>query len=372
MTFDDTPISAPDDLELLRQEARELGMPSEITPASVGIKLRTPQEILDSADGRARATSPVAGFSARASSRKKIAVRIIAAAAAIVAIGAVIFAPGQENHARATVPPILEYQFADMGTIANAPGVDARDALLKLSERAKTQREKVAVGTTQYRLTESWYASLEDGKPSELIPSRRDQWLRADGSMRIREAFGEPLNLDGRGLSITEKSEPVQVDDETYPADESGQDPQFVAKLSGDYRTVRQALVKQGGCDDKYVTRPIGQCIYFQMTDIFLTYVVPPRVAAAFWRILADEPSLRSLGTVKDRAGRPGIGISLITEDHPEYREVLIISPDTGQLLGSEEILIKDVPDISFKAPALMSFMSLLQSQFTTKDGPTN
>ena len=81
---------------------------------------------------------------------------------------------------------------------------------------------------------------------------------------------------------------------------------------------------------------------------------------------------MRSLGAVKDRAGRSGVGISFIPAHAPMFRLVLIISPRTGELLGTEEILIKDSPDIGFTAPAIMSFTAILQSRYTDAVGPTD
>lgn len=357
MTSDDRTFGASDDLDLLRQEAAELGMPAEITPSSVGITLRLPSDIIRSA-----------ASSRPARSRKKYALRIGALAASIAAIAAVTLVPWQQEKALAGLPPVLEYQFADVHHIADAPGKDARAALLKLARTAGTQDAQPVSGTTQLVQTESWYAEIAEDEDSKLVPSRREQWFRADSSMRIREAFGQPLNLDGRGLSITEKGDAVVVHNETYPAEETSSDPQFVANLGGDDRQVRAQLIEVAGCDDKYA--PIGECLYYEISSAFLTHVVPPRVAAAFWRILADEPSLRSLGTVKDRAGRPGIGISLIAKEHPAFRKVLIISSETGQLIGSEEILIKPVPDITFTPPAIMSFTAILESRYTNAVGP--
>lgn len=359
MTSDDRTFGAADDLDLLRQEAAELGMPAEITPSSVGITLRLPSDIIRSA-----------ASSRPARSRKKYALRIGALAASIAAIAAVTLVPWQQEKALAGLPPVLEYQFADVHHIADAPGKDARAALLKLARTAEGQDTEPVSGTSQLVQSESWYSEIGENVDTILVPSRREQWFRADGSMRVREAFGEPLDLSGRGLSLTEKADPVKVYNEMYPADEMEQGPQFIATLGSEYRQVRAGLIKRAGCEEEGVTSPVGECLFGEISSLFNTYVIPSQMASVFWQILADNPSLRSLGTVKDRAGRPGIGISLIAEEYPAFRQILIISSETGQLIGSEEILIKPVPDITFKPPAVMSFTAILESRYTAAVGP--
>ncbi|MFI5430210.1 hypothetical protein [Aeromicrobium sp. UC242_57] len=86
--------------------------------------------------------------------------------------------------------------------------------------------------------------------------------------------------------------------------------------------------------------------------------------------MLSEEPSLRSLGSVNDRAGRSGIGISLIPADSPQFRKILIISPDTGGLLGTEEILIKNDSDVGIKAPAIYAFTAILDARYVSDKGP--
>jgi hypothetical protein len=46
------------------------------------------------------------------------------------------------------------------------------------------------------------------------------------------------------------------------------------------------------------------------------------------------------MGTVRDRDGRPGVAVEYLGSFwiRNDYRYVLIISPDTGRLLGAEEI----------------------------------
>lgn len=365
MRSDDRESGQPDELDLLRREAEALGMPGEITPASLGITLRSPRGIL------ARETSRTAPTNrARRVQRRRTFIRVgaIAAAAGIVAA---TFAPWQQDTARAGAPPILDYQLAQARDIASAPGEDARAVLLKLSEQASAQSPPVPLGPTQFVLSDNWFANMDAGNAtSVLVPIQRESWQRDDGSYRIRETHGRPLGADGRGLAVAGSGVLSGVVNETIPAE--GRDPQFVAKLGNDHRKVRASLLKLAGCASRSPGLVRTECLFRQISTVYSGYVIPPKVGAAFWRLLAEEEGLRSLGRVEDRAGRPGIGISFISDTSPDVREVLIVGADTGELLGKEEILIKNSPGYGVKAPAIITFTALLESRYTDERGPSD
>ncbi|MCW2747769.1 MAG: hypothetical protein JWP10_911 [Nocardioidaceae bacterium] len=106
-------------------------------------------------------------------------------------------------------------------------------------------------------------------------------------------------------------------------------------------------------------------CLYFSVRDLYSNYVVSPKLASALWTMLAHEENFSLLGNVKDRAGRDGVGISIIQKSTLTERFILIISPETGKLLGDEEVLIKKTPKFDLEAPAIMSFTAYLDSSFT-------
>lgn len=351
-----------DELELLRREARAIGMPGPITPTSVGITPQTADDVL--ARIRARDTGP-----SRAVKCRRVTVRILAIAAAAAAIVVLITAPWQQPPATAADPPVLDFEFANAHNIAYAPGEDARATLLALARTADAQPPIARNGTTQYQLTDNWYASLSDQEEAELIPKIRHSWLRADGSMRVREISGTPLSPDGRVLAKKAKAG-VRIANETYPPNDVPSS--LIDDLERDDDKIRTAIMDSAQCEVRTPGPARTSCLYLEIVSFHSQFVIPPDISAHFWRILADEPSLRLLGSVTDRVGRAGIGISLISEDAPQFRQVIIISPKTGQLIGTEDILIKDSPDDGVKAPAIYSFTAILKSEYTTAIGPTD
>ena len=84
---------------------------------------------------------------------------------------------------------------------------------------------------------------------------------------------------------------------------------------------------------------------------------------ATIWRMLAEEEGIRSLGTVKDRTGRDAVALSFIWDGAPEYRAILLADPKTGQVVGSERILIKPSSSSPVKPPAIEEFFAVVTSE---------
>ncbi|MEK2475654.1 CU044_5270 family protein [Streptomyces noursei] len=83
-----------------------------------------------------------------------------------------------------------------------------------------------------------------------------------------------------------------------------------------------------------------------------------PRETAAIVRMLADTKGLRPAGAVTDRLGRRG---QAFVHDGPDgamdaTRQMVILDPRTGQLLGTEITFTKDLPDFRITAGEVMSY----------------
>lgn len=83
-----------------------------------------------------------------------------------------------------------------------------------------------------------------------------------------------------------------------------------------------------------------------------------PRETAAVVRMLADADGLRSAGVVTDRLGRRG---QAYVYDGPDgatnsTRQMVILDPRTGELLGLEITFTKDEPEFKIKSGEVMSY----------------
>lgn len=348
------------EVEELRRVALEAGITGTMSPESLGIELDSPDDFL----ARMKALEPPQRLIRMRRGRvAALAIGSIAAASALI-LGVIPLWP--KSTAEASTPPILTFEFAAAKDIAYAPGKDSKPELQRLATVAAGAKRSVARGDVQHVVTDNWFASIEAGDSKTatvLIPQINETSLRTDGSFQLVERRGTPLSPDGRGLpehGAWDKQ--PKTADEMHPP--GTLDPVFAQNLPLQSSALRSALLEEADCsnDDPGTIR--SNCLVQQIISLYSLYVIPPKLASALWKMLSEEDGLRLLGDVKDRAGRDGTGISLIPEDEFQTRFVLIISPRTGQLLGSENILIKTTPDLDVQAPAIISFRAILDSRF--------
>lgn len=107
------------------------------------------------------------------------------------------------------------------------------------------------------------------------------------------------------------------------------------------------------------------QSVLAAITDLYREVAPDPGVRAGVLRILAEQPGIRIDGTVTDRAGRTGIGYSIVHDGGglPE-RVTLIFDPSTGQLLDQETVLISDAGALNVPIPSVVSYEVFLGAEY--------
>ncbi|SEG89668.1 hypothetical protein SAMN04489712_12421 [Thermomonospora echinospora] len=120
-------------------------------------------------------------------------------------------------------------------------------------------------------------------------------------------------------------------------------DPGLFRKSHAELRAKRvRALVES----EPHLEKEAAARFDLPIISLFLTTrPASPQVRAAAFRLLADTPGIRSIGTVTDRAGRRGIGLAArATKDDgggTVYDEVLILEPKTYRILGEQQMIVK-------------------------------
>lgn len=129
----------------------------------------------------------------------------------------------------------------------------------------------------------------------------------------------------------------------------------------------------------------------FQVTPVLLTMPVTPAVRAAFYQMLADLPGVRSLGQVRDTAGRDGVAVALsdryrgcgnemfLGKGRPSgptfsacvVQQRLVIDPDTGLPLAQELRYLKLPVGQAWSAPGgLLSYEFFGAAHWTNANPP--
>lgn len=362
-----TPVDA---VQLLRHAARDLGIPESISPEAAGIALETADEFVARMKRADRARARADRLATQGVRRRTPT--LCAAAVAVALLVLTVVQPWHGTRAIASTPPPLDYEFVAASKIAYAPGRDPRAGLRELSRVAAGTEDRFVAGGAQHITTIAMFARVGDSGPSYEgtgVPRIQETWLGADGAVRTSEESGQPLGADGRGLAAgrATKSRPLPV----FATRPSGSvDAGFVETLPTDVAGLRSALLRRGGCVDGGAGNSRSVCLYTQIVDLYGSYVIPQRVASTFWAMLAQESDFRLLGRVEDRARRAGIGVSIVPAARSSHRYVMIISRTTGQLLGTEDILIKRQPELAIDAPAIMGFTAILSANYVATPPP--
>lgn len=263
--------------------------------------------------------------------------------AAVTGVAGTIGIPGigSGGSAYATTPdPLL---------LPDGPGKPAGPALERLAEVAADQPEPDLDGRYRYTKIRAWYlhgTSSSEGTYSELEPNLVENWSAHDGS-------GRSIEIDEDGRS-----------EQTYSPGEGA--PLFDAgKLSTDPEALTRQLLARDEPSGQPDNPEIPDDIEFVRSLQTLLHhqgVVRPELQAALWEALSTK-GLTNYGTVTDRGGRDGIAFAL--DDHYEHghtRYLLVVDPDTGRPLSSEEVAITGSEVLNVRFPAVLSYEVYLEA----------
>ena len=352
---------ALDEIERFRLQAEELGFGhAEDFPELTG-DLETADEFLARMKETEQGTDGAVGATVVQATHRFRRGRWVLAAAGVAAAAAVVFAVVRPSPpAEAKLPPVLDSEFASAAAIAYAPGVPTGETLGILARASERYKPDLGRGDVQYRLSDNFFAETDDGGATRIVPRLSETWVLPDGALVRHEKVSAPLSADGRGVtaknagkSVTkEKLEPGSVD------------VKFVRGLSTDPRKLANQLLDHAQCESRALGAVRAKCLLSQIQDIYGYNVVRPEVTTAMWRMLEGEKGFRSLGDMEDRAGRTALSISFIDPSDPRYRILLLGDAKTGAVSGFEEILIKTDPNMDVKAPAVLSFSTILKTKF--------
>lgn len=99
------------------------------------------------------------------------------------------------------------------------------------------------------------------------------------------------------------------------------------------------------------------QSVLAAITDLYREAAPGPGVRAGILRVLAEQPGLTVEGTVTDRAGRTGVGYSIVHSGGGLPKQVtLIFDPYTGRLLDAESVLIESAGALNVPIPSVLSY----------------
>ncbi|WP_328812426.1 hypothetical protein [Rhodococcus sp. NBC_00297] len=212
--------------------------------------------------------------------------------------------------------------------------VTASDVLGALSGKATTAAPPRGDGPFDYIRLREWgfyTAQTQDGVvfDSGISYSTREDWRAEDGS----------------GLMISSQDGVTDVVDvPPQPANSGTATPPEGTDVAG----VRQSLLERSG--NAFTTAQWLETY----AEAWRGHVLSPAQNAAYLGVLSDRPGIDVIGETTDRAGRRGVAVSTST---PDRRTVLILDPDTGELLDIERIALSPAAvEIPVPVPTTISY----------------
>lgn len=257
---------------------------------------------------------------------------------AFVAIWSIV--PLGHQTAAALTPQPLEYE-PTSATLREV--VSMAQELVSESAATEARRGSSAVG---------WYLDLDYatvGDEAALItPQETARVWNPDGSGEVTIRAGKPYWADGRDsvLPHGELLAPGTILS-ILPFDAT-QAPQLQPQ-GGSVSDMEDLLASFGLLPDA----PAGDVINAIQT-VMDWWTLTDQQHVSLLEILVEHGSARLLGTTTDRAGRSVFAIEGDSRVNPQVRNVLLVSADTGRIIGAESTRV--VADESLPAGSVVSY----------------
>ncbi|MGW5050375.1 CU044_5270 family protein [Actinokineospora sp. NPDC004072] len=247
--------------------------------------------------------------------------------------------------------------------VVTAPAVatSAEQRLAELARLARTSGVPEAGETTEYIEMRAWYLNSQvsgGSTVSAVVPEIHRTWRAADGSGRAEWEWAEPEFRNDADRREWAASISGTETDEWSPGERP---PTF-----GPARPPATA-------DDlaRYLHRPnppdaIGPIKTFvAVHDLLRERVLTPAERAAVLELVGSLPGVTYQGTTTDRIGRAA-EVFAMDSDYAGLpaRYSLLVSPETNQMLGTEETLTTTPGALDVTIPAVISYETYVRADF--------
>ncbi|NUP64285.1 MAG: CU044_5270 family protein, partial [Nonomuraea sp.] len=236
---------------------------------------------------------------------------------------------------------------------------DSRPVSLKeLADRA--ERQVSAPGAPALRKgthVQSWSLGMSDGKPPVTLPEERVVRWQADGSHTELVVATDPRH-PGRPVLRDDGDAPHLVEDghvvsrQTYPPSWSDAPPESPPP----HDTARLlAYLQEASYTKTALTTPelldaVGQLLGH--------WTLGARESATLARLLAETGGLRPAGRVTDRLGRSAEAYACTGAG---TRQLLIMDPSTGAVLGLETVFTRADKEYGVRAGDVMEYSAWMR-----------
>ena len=311
--------------------------------------------------------------------------RVWAAAAACAAVAVVAAFITAELRPRpagsAASPSMLRYEltgYADPAHVHSLPA--ARSRLLSLAKVAASlpPPRHPAADPVGYVATWEWNMTTAvsgGSSASALVPQVDQLWATPGGRAIEARRDGPAINLSGaqtpRSLAQAVNSGPSTTTYQYRNQDIRASAWGFgtpVQTMTGSPAQVENDLIR--GSEYFQGAVSAGDKTFFLMKSIadLNHQVVSASLEARLWTMLASRGNVDYMGMVRDRAEREGEAFCATVSGAGNERLVLIISPQTGMLLGEEDLFLTNPGGLTIKRfPTVVGYTTYITSKWVSK-----
>lgn len=207
-----------------------------------------------------------------------------------------------------------------------------------------------------------------------LIRRTRESWLAPDGSGRIRASVGEPIFFSERDRGLFENDHRGL---KQFPASDERFGPRahlaYDANLPTDPDELEAALrrsaeVENPPPEDGY--RLAGEMLE-KISSLLYLPAASPELRAALYQVMTRIQGVELLGERNDPLGRRGIAFARAGGygKDTSTRVLLIVDPQTSQVLAQETELVRPVDWVDTDPPVLLSSIAYLETGWADELG---
>jgi hypothetical protein len=286
----------------------------------------------------------------------------------------------------AATPVMLQYRLTDYSDPATSNSLpQGSSRLLEIAKVAAAQPPLAHPAEDQVGYVATWewnMATAVSGgsSASALVPQIDQLWATPGGKAIEVRKDGPAINLSG---AQTPRSlvQAVNSGSSTMTYQYANQDTTAsawgfgtpVQTMTGSLAQVENDLIR--GSEYFQGAVPAGDKTFFLMKSIadLNHQVVSASLESQLWTMLAGRGNVDYMGRVRDRAGREGEAFCTTTGvgEPGAERMILIISPQTGMLLGEEDLFLSNPGGLTIKHyPAVIGYTTYLTSRWVSELPP--
>ncbi len=214
------------------------------------------------------------------------------------------------------------------------------------------------------------------------VPFQREVWIGAEGSGRLIEHRGptgwfSPADEAAwvvAGSPAVEYASEVDIRFEPRSPGASPGVPELdpgslaaadVEALPTDVDAL-EALIRERAAANGGGATPVE--MFTIIGDLLGETVAPPDLRAALYQVLSGVDDVALMGTVADQAGRAGVGVAIEDVDpspggRGSQRYVLVIDPDTSDLLERQTVQLTPIEGLSAESPVAIRLTTYRTSE---------